>query len=74
MLFRSKLLWHVKKGFEVRDMGNHCVLLVFMKESDVDKVLVGEPWSLGKNLVALKRVLRLAEVKGLNFDRVSLWI
>ena len=33
-----KLLWHVKKGFEVRDMGNHCVLLVFMKESDVDKV------------------------------------
>ena len=33
-----KLLWNTKKGFEVRDMGNHCVLLVFMKESDVDKV------------------------------------
>ena len=38
-----KLLWHVKKGFEVKDIGNHYVLFVFMEESDVDKVLVGEP-------------------------------
>ena len=69
-----KLLWHVKKGIEVRDMGNHCVLFVFMKESDIDKVLAGEPWSFDRNLVALKRVSRPAEVRGLNFDRVSFWI
>lgn len=69
-----KLLWHVKKGFELRDMGNHCVFFVFMEEFDVDKVLVGEPWSFDKNLVVLKRVLRPVEVKGLNFDRVSFWI
>ena len=24
-----KLLWHTKKGFEVRDMGDHKVLFVF---------------------------------------------
>lgn len=36
-----KLLWHVKKGFEVRDMGNHCVLFVFVEESDVEKVFFG---------------------------------
>ncbi|KAL0001421.1 hypothetical protein SO802_015202 [Lithocarpus litseifolius] len=69
-----KLLWHVKKGFVVRDMGNHCVLFVFMEESDIDKVLAGEPWSFDKNLVALKRVSRPAEVRGLNFDWVSFWI
>nr|POE75835.1 uncharacterized protein CFP56_05105 [Quercus suber] len=66
--------WHVKKGFEARDMGNHCVLFVFMEEFDIDKVLASEPWSFDKNLVALKRVSRLAEVRGLNFYRVSFWI
>ena len=35
-----KLLWHTKKGFEVRDMGNHRVLFVF---SEVERVLLGEP-------------------------------
>ena len=24
-----KILWHTKKGFEARDMGDHCVLFVF---------------------------------------------
>lgn len=41
-----KLLWHTKKGFEVRDIGNHRVLFAFMDESNVDKVLMGEPWCL----------------------------
>ena len=31
-----KLLWHTKKGFEVRDMGNHCVLFVFIEDFDID--------------------------------------
>ena len=34
-----KLLWHTKKGFEVRDMGDHKVLFVFSEASDVDRVL-----------------------------------
>ena len=51
-----KLLWHTKKGFEVRDIGDHRVLFIFMEDFDVDKVLAGEPWSFDKNLVALKRV------------------
>lgn len=51
-----KLLWHTKKGFGVRDMGNHRILFVFSEVSDVERVLLGEPWSLDKYLVALKRV------------------
>lgn len=42
----SKLLWHTKKGFEVRDIGNHQVLFVFSEDSVTEKVLSGEPWSL----------------------------
>ena len=52
-----------KSVFEVRDMGNHWVLFVFSEVSDVERVLLGEPWSFDKSLVALiKRVQRPAEV------------
>ena len=69
-----KLLWNTKKGFEVRDMGNHCVIFAFKEETNIEKILVGEPWSFDKNLVALKRVLRLVEVNGLVFDNVRFWV
>ena len=49
-------MWHTKKGFEVRDMGNHRVMFVFTNEEDVIRVMQGEPWSFDKHLVALKRV------------------
>lgn len=38
------------------DMGDHRVLFIFSEQSDVNKVLAGEPWSFDKNLVALKRI------------------
>lgn len=69
-----KLLWHIKKGFEVPDMGDHRVLFVFTEDSDVDNVLVGEPWSFNKNLVVLKRVRSHTEVKSLVFDRACFWL
>ena len=49
-----KLLWRTRKGFEVRDMGNHRVLFVFLDKRDVDQVIGGEPWTFDKHLVALK--------------------
>ena len=69
-----KILWHTKKGFEARDMGDHCVLFVFSEQSDVDRVLAGEPWSFDKNLVALKRIRRQSEMKGLVYDSACFWI
>ena len=49
-----KLLWRTKKGFEMRDMGNHRVLFVFLDKRDVDQVIRGELWTFDKHLVALK--------------------
>lgn len=40
--YTFKLLWHTKKGFEVRDMRDHRLLFVFSDEFDVEKVLAGE--------------------------------
>lgn len=69
-----KLLWHTKKGFKVCDIGNHRVLFVFSKDSDIEKVISGELWSFDKYLVALKRVQRHTNLKGLDFDKVCFWI
>lgn len=66
-----KLLWHTKKGFEVRDMGDHKVLFIFSEASDVDRVLSGEPWSFDKSPVALKRVQQHTNLKGLEFESAS---
>ena len=55
-------------------MGNHRVLFVFSEASDVERVLLGEPWSFDKSLVALKRVQRHTNVKGLDFDTAYFWI
>ena len=69
-----KQLWATKKGFEVKDMGNHVVLFVFSDKTDADKVLLGEPWSYDKYLVSLRRLEKNGAVKDLVFDRTAFWI
>ena len=49
-------------------------MFVSTEDSDVDKVLVGEPWFFNKNLVTLKRVGSHTEVKSLVFDRACFWL
>ena len=34
-----KVVWRTKKGFEVRDMGNHLVIFFFFDSSDVARVM-----------------------------------
>lgn len=63
-----KLIWRTRKGFEVRDMGNHLVLFVFKDETDVANVLMGEPWSFDKHLVALQETKRDEAIQSLEFD------
>ena len=64
-------MWRTKKGFEVRDMGNHWVMFVFANEEDVVRVMQGEPWSFDKHLVALKRVEKNTPIQNVIFDRTS---
>ena len=69
-----KLLWRTRKGFEVRDLGNHKVLFKLSDPSDVDRILKGEPWSFDKYLVALKRVSKHTNMRSLVFDKTSFWV
>ena len=48
-----KSVWRKKRGFEVKDMGNHVVLFTFEDAVDAERVIMGEPWSYDKFLVSL---------------------
>ena len=69
-----KQLWLTKKGFEVKDMGNHVVLFVFSDKTDANRVLLGEPWSYDKYLVSLCRLEKNGAVKDLVFDQKAFWV
>uniref|UniRef100_A0A7N2MWR3 DUF4283 domain-containing protein n=1 Tax=Quercus lobata TaxID=97700 RepID=A0A7N2MWR3_QUELO len=70
-----KLLWSTHKGFKVRDMGNHRVVFVFLDASDVEKVMMGEPWTFNKHLVSLqKKVEKHTNVRRLEFVSTRFWV
>ena len=69
-----KMLWQTKGGFEVKDVGNHVVLFLFSDKLDVNRVLLGEPWSYDKHLVSLCRMEKNVVVKDLVFYKTSFWV
>ena len=62
------------KGFKVRDMGNHRVVFVFLDASDVEKVMMGEPWTFNKHLVSLQKVKKHTDVRRLEFVSTRFWV
>ena len=69
-----KPLWRSKKGFEVKDMGNHIVLFVFVKESNANRILMGESWSYNKHLISLQKMDKNVSVKDLAFTKTLFWV
>ena len=55
-------------------MGSHMVLFVFLDKMDTDRVLLGEPWSYDKHLVALRRMEKKVAIKDLVFDQTFFWV
>ena len=68
------LLWKTRKGFEIRDMGDHRVMFVFPEALDIDRVLMGEPWTFDRHLVVLERMKRSDAIEELKFNQTSFWV
>ena len=49
-------------------------MFAFEVESDVDKVLMGEPWSFDRHLVLLQRYDGKTTMKDLDFTTSLLWV
>ena len=50
------------------------MVFTFELEEDVEKVLMGEPWSFDRHLVAFIQYDGSVPVQDLHFDRVSFWV
>lgn len=48
-------LWRTKQRFEVSDAGDNRLLFAFETIEDVEKVLLGEPWSFDRHIVVFQR-------------------
>ena len=68
------LLWKTRKGFEIRDMGDHKVLFVFPEALDIERILLREPWTFDKHLVALKRMVTNEDIRKLDFSVTRFWV
>lgn len=71
-----KPLWKSWKEFKIQDVENHVVLFVFQTDTDVERVLMNEPWSFDKHLfysnvwkiILLHRILiSLTHCPGFNY-------
>ena len=63
------LLWKTKKGFEY-----HRVLFVFLGAADVDRVLIGEPWTFDRHLFVLEKMNSSDVFEDLSFNQTSFWV
>ena len=67
-------LWRTRGNFEVNDAGNNMVLFDFELEVDVEKVLMGEPWTFDRHLVVFERYEGSKSVQKLQFKTTSFWV
>uniref|UniRef100_A0A7N2LEP9 DUF4283 domain-containing protein n=1 Tax=Quercus lobata TaxID=97700 RepID=A0A7N2LEP9_QUELO len=67
-------LWRTKYKFEVSDAGDNRLLFAFETVEDVEKVLLGEPWSFDRHIVVFQSYDMSTSIDKLEFDKVSFWI
>jgi hypothetical protein len=67
-------LWRSEKGFTARDMGENIILFEFEDEADLKRVLMSEPWSYDKSIVAFHRLLEDGDLDTMVFDNVVFWV
>ncbi len=69
-----KPLWQTKRSFSLQDVGDNMALIEFDDRSDLERVLLGEPWSYDKYLIAFQRVGDGEAVEDLQFKTVAFWV
>ena len=67
-------IWRSKRGFKMKNLGNHIMLFTFDSETEVDTILANAPWSFDKNLMILQKYDGVSKIKDLDFNNTLFWI
>ena len=68
-----KMLWRSGRSFDICDLGNNIVMLLFDDEDDPN-ILILVPWSFNKYMVGLFHPGEAATVEDIMFDTASFWV
>ena len=67
-------LWRTRNDFCICDAGDNHLLFTFELESDLEKVLLQEPWSFDRHLVVLQKYDATSPMEQVDFLKSSFWI
>ena len=67
-------IWRSKRGFKIKNLGNHIMLFSFDNEIEVDTILANAPWSFDKHLMILQKYDGVSKIEDLDFNNTSFWI
>ena len=66
-------MWGSRGRFDIRDLGNNIVMLLFDDEDDPKRILMQGPWSFDK-YNGLFHLGEAATVEDIRFDTTSFWV
>jgi len=66
--------WRSKRGFKIKNLGNHIMLFTFDSETEVDTILANSPWSFDKHLMSLQKYDGVSKIEDLDFNSTPFWI
>ena len=69
-----KPLWRIESGFSARDLGANLVMFKFDDAANLERVLLYEPCSFDKHLVAFRRFEGQADPEMLVFNQTTFWV
>lgn len=69
-----KPLWRSESGFSAQELGENLMMFEFEDVADLEKVLLYEPWTNDKYLVAFWRLEGTVEPENLVFNQTSFWV
>ena len=69
-----KMMWRSGRSFDIRNLGNNIVMLLFNDEDDPKRILMQGPRSFDKYMVGLFHPAEAATVEDTMFDTTSFWV
>ena len=69
-----KIMWRSGGSFDIRDLGNNTIMLLFDDEDDQKCIQMQGPWSFDKYMVGLFHPGEAVTVEDTRFDIASFWV
>ena len=71
---KLKIMWRSRGSFDIHNLGNNTIMLLFDDEDDLMCIKMQAPWSFDKYMVGLFHPGEVATVEDTRFDTTSFWV